>query len=280
MKILCNKKATNAEGKISFLSSFKNLELIVADKKEDFLDYIQDLKKRERVVVLGGDGTINLVAQELAFSDIPLGIIPAGKGNDFAKFLELPVDVLEAVLITRWFEKEKVSLGKVNDRFFCNSFGIGFDAFVIGVTQRRGDNSYKLTAMRYALSYEGFEAGLRATLQNGSILEVEDKFLMIVFANGKTEGGGIYISNKDIEDQYITMTVVRNSGKVKRLLALPYFFTPYFQKPDIVESYKIKKAELDLPKGVRKQMDGDVFYNDVKRVQACPQALTVIKGGS
>ena len=280
MKILCNKKATDAEGKISFLSSFKNLELVVTDKKEDFLECVQDLKKRERIVVLGGDGTINLAAQELAFSDIPLGIIPAGKGNDFAKFLNLPVNPLEALWIARLFGKEKVSLGKVNGRFFCNSFGIGFDAFVIGVTQRRGDNSYKLTAIRYALSYEGFEAGLRVTLQDGSILEVEDKFLMIVFANGTTEGGGLHISNKEIEDQHITMTVVRNSGKIKRLFALPYFFTPYFQKPDIVESYKIKEAELDLPKGVRKQMDGDVFYDDVKDVQACSQALTVIKGGS
>ena len=277
MKVLCNRKATNAEREISFFKSFEDVDLEVFETRKSFLKKIEILAgKKEKIVVMGGDGTVSLAAQKIAGTDTALGIIPVGRGNDFTNFLGIPSDPLEALWVAKRGNKTKVSLGGVDSRYFCNSFGVGFDAYVIGLTERYNKKSYKLTAIKNLFKFESFNASISARLRDGSHLEISEDFLMIVFANGITEGNGLHVSHKGLEDQHLSMTTVYDLNGLERLLTLPFFFTFGFDKPESVKNYQIKEAELKVSRDIRKQVDGDIFYGGATKVKAYPRAVTVL----
>jgi diacylglycerol kinase (ATP) len=83
------------------------------------------------VIVVGGDGMVHLAVQELASSKIPLALVPAGTGNDFARTLghnlEKPLENLKVALLS---SPQAVDLGIVNDKFFAEILSTGFDSIV------------------------------------------------------------------------------------------------------------------------------------------------------
>lgn len=97
----------------------------------------------EVVAVLGGDGTLNEVANGLAGTDTALACLPGGSTNVFARTIGLPDDPVEATsLILRAIAADRirrVGLGSVNGRYFLFHTGIGFDAAVVEQVERRGD---------------------------------------------------------------------------------------------------------------------------------------------
>jgi diacylglycerol kinase (ATP) len=82
----------------------------------------------DRVAVAGGDGTIALAVQELACSDTALGIIPQGTANNFATALRLPQDLPSALRVLQEGIVREVDLGKVGNRYFTESAGVGLFA--------------------------------------------------------------------------------------------------------------------------------------------------------
>jgi diacylglycerol kinase family enzyme len=94
----------------------------------------------EIVASMGGDGTVNEVANGLAGTDSALAIIPAGLANVFARSLGIPNDPVEAtgwLLANSEAAPRSVSLGRVDGRFFTVSCGVGFDAAVVREVERR-----------------------------------------------------------------------------------------------------------------------------------------------
>lgn len=85
-------------------------------------------KKYPRVIVVGGDGTINEVVNSIVGSNISFGIIPAGSANDFSKALQIPKNIREALNTALFGKFTYVDLGKVNEKFFINGVSFGFDA--------------------------------------------------------------------------------------------------------------------------------------------------------
>ncbi|MCU1454378.1 MAG: putative lipid kinase [Acidimicrobiales bacterium] len=94
------------------------------------------------VVALGGDGTVNEVANGLAGSDTALAVLPGGSTNVFARTLGLPNDPIECTgALLEALDAgsiRRVGLGSVNGRYFCFHVGIGYDAAVVEQVERRG----------------------------------------------------------------------------------------------------------------------------------------------
>ena len=86
----------------------------------------------ELVVAFGGDGTINETANGLAGSNVPLSVLPGGCTNVVCRMLGVPTDIVDAtehlLAIADWPEAVSIDLGRVNDRYFVSSAGIGMDA--------------------------------------------------------------------------------------------------------------------------------------------------------
>ena len=86
---------------------------------------------RERtaaVVAIGGDGLVSQVAGELVETDTPLGIIPAGRGNDFARGLGIPLDIAGACATIVTGHQQRVDVGQANGRYFFSVAVMGFAA--------------------------------------------------------------------------------------------------------------------------------------------------------
>jgi YegS/Rv2252/BmrU family lipid kinase len=106
------------------------------------------------VISSGGDGTVTACAAGVAGSDIPLGVLPAGTGNLFARNLGLPLDLDAALGIALNGAERRVDVGVANERPFLVMAGIGIDAAVLaGVSEalkkRAGWHAYTLSALRH-----------------------------------------------------------------------------------------------------------------------------------
>lgn len=120
------------------------------------------------VVAFGGDGTLNEVANGLAGTEMPVGMLPGGSTNVVCRTLGIPNDVVDATehllsLADKW-EPRKIDLGMVDDRYFVFACGVGIDATVV----RRVDSNPKLksTAGPYYYSWAGVSGFYRQYLVN------------------------------------------------------------------------------------------------------------------
>ena len=150
-------------------------------------------RKFERVVVLGGDGSVNEVGSTLAGSDIVMGALPGGTGNDFYKMLGNKKG-LKSGFETAFAGKPKdVDIGLVNGRPFFNTVGIGFDAEVA----HRATRSDGSSGMMVYLS------AVFQTLRNHRPIELEIEFdrvkmesnlTLFCVGNGRSSGGSSFNS--------------------------------------------------------------------------------------
>jgi diacylglycerol kinase family enzyme len=87
------------------------------------------------VVAFGGDGTVNEAANGLAGSNTPLSCLPGGRANVYCRMLGIPIDVVDAtehlLLMADDWHPQRVDIGRVDDRRFLFSAGVGLDASVV-----------------------------------------------------------------------------------------------------------------------------------------------------
>ena len=100
-------------------------------------------------MVGGGDGSVRTVASVLAGTDVPLGILPLGTFNHFARDLGLPLDPSQAVAVLAFGALRSVDLGSMNGEIFLNNSSIGLYPFLVleRERQRRGQHVSKWIAM-------------------------------------------------------------------------------------------------------------------------------------
>jgi diacylglycerol kinase (ATP) len=144
----------------------------------------------DRVIAVGGDGTLGCVAAALLGTGLPLGIIPTGTANDLARTLGLPADPLAAVDVIIAGRTRKVDLGDVNGRPFFNVASIGLSvelakALDSRLKRRFGRLGYAIAALRVLLRARPFHAWISA---GGEPVRV--RTLQIAVGNGRYYGGG------------------------------------------------------------------------------------------
>ena len=148
--------------------------------------------KKDAVVAVGGDGTVNEVARSLVHTSTALGIIPCGSGNGLARHLCLPMDVKKAVDMINVCKIEEFDYGVINGLpFFCTC-GMGFDAFIslkFAEAGKRGPITYIENVLKEGLKYKP------------ETYEVEDetgarryKAFLIACANASQYGNNAYIA--------------------------------------------------------------------------------------
>ena len=142
------------------------------------------------MVVAGGDGTINAAASGIIATGLPLGVLPLGTANDFARSIDLPRDVEAAARIIADGFTHKVDVGQVNGHFFCNvaSVGLAADLAKNLTTDRKrrfGRLSYAMTAGNVLLRATPFHATLMIADRRITV-----RTLQIAVGNGRFYGGG------------------------------------------------------------------------------------------
>jgi diacylglycerol kinase (ATP) len=152
------------------------------------------------IVAVGGDGTWGKCAVALAKAGSParIAFVAAGTGNDFAKNLRAPAHNLHAMaqLIAGGGVERRVDLGRVDDAWFANVAGLGFDVAALRAATRvrflRGSSVYVVAALRELFDFPGLEARVQGMA--GVDPQPMLRRLMLVIANGKEFGGAFRIA--------------------------------------------------------------------------------------
>lgn len=152
------------------------------------------------VIIGGGDGTLNSAAQGLFDTGLPLGVIPLGTANDFARTLGIPPDPLGAARLIVEGEPRPVDLGLVNGHPFLNVASIGFSADLAreltGAAKKTwGKLGYAITAARLLAQSRLFTAYIE---HDGTIETV--KTLQASVGNGRHYGGGMTVAQDATAD--------------------------------------------------------------------------------
>jgi diacylglycerol kinase (ATP) len=173
------------------------------------------------LVAVGGDGTWGNVANAILNSgaDVRLGLIAAGTGNDFAKTVGAPMnDVPLTAKLAVDGPDTCVDVGKVEDQFFLNIAGFGFDIAVLedikNIPLLRGDAVYIVSALRQIIGYGGVEIGVATSAGDRGKL----RHLMLIIANAKNFGGTFKIAPQaSLTDGKLDAITIYDAPAMKRL---------------------------------------------------------------
>lgn len=210
--------SSNLAGRFSDLEKIDLLNI-------NHIDFIDNLKDDDNVIITGGDGTLNHFINKIEGRDLPCPfyLLSSGTGNDFAKDNEDKKD--EDGLIRLNDLMHDLPIVEVNGkkyRFF-NGAGLGIDGDTCAEANRqksKGKEKISYIGITLNLILNKFKSA-KATIEvNGETLVVDDTFLASAMY-GKYFGGGVLIAEKqNRENRKLTLVVAHVKGRIRTLLAL------------------------------------------------------------
>jgi diacylglycerol kinase (ATP) len=241
---------------------------------------VRSCKDFDAIVAIGGDGTVHEIAGAMLDCKTPLGIVPAGSGNDLIKSLGIPSDIREAVDILVAGRMRTIDAGTINGLCFVNVVGIGFDAAV-----NRNSHGMRWPAngqLRYVLALIttlGNYAPLPLTVTIDGTTAAQDLFLLTI-GNGTTCGGGFRLTpHAKLDDGLLDVTFVKPISVPRLLWHLPKVFLGTLDRVERYASMRqVTKLRVESTLPVPVHVDGEVYRGDTSRldIEVIPDALTVI----
>jgi YegS/Rv2252/BmrU family lipid kinase len=225
----------------------------------------------EKIIAIGGDGTINEVASSLLYSSIPLGIIPMGSGNGLARHLGIPLSFKKALDRAINGQQITIDAGKWNDRpFFCTA-GLGFDAYVASHFASRGKRGF--------LNYIYSSLVLLFKYKPISIKEFGPVFSFTV-ANANQFGNNAYISpNSDLQDGLLEVIRVKPSNLFHIIFLGISLFSKKLHLNSRSEVSTVTLLTFHTTIGIPYHLDGEslLIENEKNLVSILPSSLLVVK---
>ena len=227
------------------------------------------------VIAIGGDGTAYEVACGLMNTGVPMGIIPAGTGNDFIKTVSIPKKPMEALEFILTHDARPVDVGGLNDRLFLNVCGTGFDVTVL---------DYTLAAKKYCRGLLPYLVGLIRGIAHYKPVYVrftvdghteEREVLICSIANGRYFGGGIAICPEaTADDGLLDLVIAEHQPRWKLPFLVPSLLMGRIDKFSFTTHKRCKTVEL-YSKGMRLNADGEVSEMDEAKFSVLQGALTL-----
>jgi diacylglycerol kinase (ATP) len=190
----------------------------------------------DRVVVCGGDGTVNLAIREFDLAKGTLAIIPTGSGDDFAKVVGIPRNIRRACDVIVDGEIREVDVALANGLRYLGVAGLGFDSEVAEYANRnakflRGSAVYLYAILRVLPRFTPRPVEIRS---NDGTRQVSIMFAAV--GNTRQYGGGIRITpDASIDDGLLDLCIVHRTTRVELLRTLPKAYTGAHVKSPFVE---------------------------------------------
>lgn len=234
------------------------------------------------IVCLGGDGTCGNVANAILHSNasVRFGVIPGGTGNDFAKTLGVTSTPLDEIArLASEPSDDRIDVGRVDDRFFLNSCGFGFDVAVVqGLARARwlkGNGVYVYTALRQLLGFRGLNIAIRSLAADHE----RSLYMMLVIANAPHFGGTFVIAPAaDVTDGELDAVLVLDASSIRRLRLLGAATRGAHTVYREVRVNRAPEFTLTFDGPQSYETDGEVHQGEraAVEVRCVPRALRVI----
>jgi diacylglycerol kinase (ATP) len=256
--------------------------LVVRDLQGRDADEALDLARQcvadgvEALVVCGGDGMVHLAVQAVATTTTALGIIPAGTGNDVARYFDLPRSDPEAaadrVIAGR---TRTVDLARSGSRYFVTVLAAGFDAIVNERANRmtwpKGQMRYNLATLAELRVFEPLPYILQI---DGRQLELEA--MLVAVGNGPSFGGGLRITEGALlDDGMLDVVIIKPMSKVGLIRTYPKLFKGTHVTHPQYEHHLARSVTIAAP-GIVSYADGERFGALPLTVECAAGALTVL----
>jgi diacylglycerol kinase (ATP) len=205
-----------------------------------------DSEEVSGVIALGGDGFIHEIIQHLVSRDIPLGVIPCGTGNDFARSIgvfDLPFS-RQLELIEK-HDATHIDLGRVQDQWFAAILSSGFDALVNdranSMRWPRGRMRYNIAMIEKLIALRPHSYRIRV---DESYLEVQAT--LVTVANGSSYGGGMKVCpDASINDGLFDVMVLGRVSRIELLKVFPKVYRGGHVGHPAVTFYRCNEIEID-----------------------------------
>jgi len=220
--------------------------------------------KPYRVVAVGGDGTVTMVAHELRGTDMQMGIIPAGSANGMAKELEISEDASVALGIIVSGEIKKADLIQINDKHICLHLSdVGLNAQLVKYFQE-GSVRGKIGYVRALIKALFRKQRMRVSVDFKD-KEIQYSAVMVLIANASKYGTGATINPLgNIYDGIFEVVIVRRLG----LLHILKMFLKYQRfDPKEIQVLQATAVNIETTHRVHFQIDGE-YLGKLKTVKA------------
>lgn len=230
----------------------------------------------DALVACGGDGLVNVALQAVAGTGTPLGIVPAGTGNDIARAIGVPLgDAGAAAAHLMAWRPRRMDLARIGDRYFASVLAAGFDAVVNERANRmawpRGQARYNLATLAelpgfrplsYLLDLDGEPRRLDA--------------MLVAVGNGPSFGGGLRMAEGAfIDDGLLDVVVIKPLGRLELVRTYPKLFTGAHVHHPQYERHRVRRVTVACP-GIVGYADGERFGRLPLTVECVPGAVEVL----
>jgi YegS/Rv2252/BmrU family lipid kinase len=248
----------------------------------------------ERILVVGGDGTMNEVVNGIfrqntvPTSSVCLGMITVGTGNDWGRMFNIPVDYEEAIRllnVNRSFLQDagvvRYKNGNYTEkRYFVNIAGLGFDAVVARKTNqlkkkgRGGTLVYIWSLMTTLVNYRHCYVTLNIDGES-----LTDQIFSISVGIGKFNGGGMMqLPNAVADDGLFDITVIRKIGRLNVIRSVGRLFNGTITEHPKVKSFTGRKILVSSEPMILLEADGETLGHSPFSFGIIPKSIQVITG--
>jgi diacylglycerol kinase (ATP) len=230
----------------------------------------------DRVIAIGGDGTLKLVAECIGGMNIPVGLLPAGSANGMARELGIPETPRQALDIIAKGDTKKIHLVEINNQKCIHLSDIGFNAFVVKKFEsekKRGMWGYIKAAWKVLWAHHRLKVRIKADDRY-----IQREAAMVVIANATRYGTGVVINPKGKLDDKLFEIVIIKKISFKEILKMRFTHSPFDSSK--TELFQTASLEINSRRKAHFQVDGE-YLGKVTRVEAkiVPDALEMIVPG-
>ncbi|MEP1034204.1 diacylglycerol kinase family protein [Ekhidna sp.] len=226
------------------------------------------------LIIVGGDGTINESINGLKY-DIPVGIVPAGTGDDFIKNVSIGKSTSERIQTAIDGEIMRVDLGQCNERKFVNGVGIGFDGQIVeDMTSKRigflkGHAAYYYHVLRILGGYK--ERTFSFSLDGKAH---KKDLILLAIGNGTTFGGGFKLMPRSkVNDGKLDICEIGALSPFRRFLNISKLSNGTHGSLKEVEFHQVNEITVEANDTLFAHIDGEQIGKPPFKVKILPNAL-------
>jgi len=234
-----------------------SFEAVITQYPGHAAEILQKRKNKEEIVVaVGGDGTLNEIAEVLAGTSKPMTVIPQGSGNGLARHMGISMKTSKAIQQLGYLENTLIDTAKLNGHFFVSIAGVGFDSLIARKFVSSASRGFWGYASLVIKEYFKFKEQNYQLIIDGK--KSQRKAAMVSFANSNQFGYNTVISpNASLTDGMIDICFVRKPGFFQLPFVLFKIWSKKANQSALIETVSAKSIILYPNKFQFANIDGE-----------------------